>query len=214
MNSNQLTATHTCELSIRWWPHPARALKIHACRPHSWNPRRLVLVCGKKLSDFWITLLKMSSRMLDWMDKTHKTVNSFTLQLTPLNLMAFSTTQASHAVVISRVGQLDWHKHKWPTITWKCMMQGWNYWVSIASWAFVTPKFQTLTMRSRHSWIMKKVPGRTHCVLPTLRLNYVNYPGQGKFPARTCTCLTQVSCGPQSVAWWKPGLEINVPNQI
>ena len=63
---------------------------------------------------------------------------------------------------------------------------------------------------------MKKVPGTREnslCSAYTLRLNYVNYPGQGNFPARTCACLTQarVSCGPQSAAWWKPGMEIYVP---
>ena len=63
---------------------------------------------------------------------------------------------------------------------------------------------------------MKKVPGRTHCVLPTLRLNYVNKPGQSNFPARTCVYLIQA----QGKLWStiggmiRPGMEITVPNKI
>ena len=105
----------------------------------------------QKVKWFLHHIAKMSSRMLDWMDKTHKTVY-FHSVLWPSQRLKASHGYNHKAGLLWLYREwvtLDWHKHKWPTITWKCMMYGWNYWVSKTC---ITPKFQTLTIRNRHSW--------------------------------------------------------------
>ena len=62
--------------------------------------------------------------MLDWMDKTHKTVYllSKSLRLWPSQRLKASHGYNHKAGVLWLYREwvtLDWHKHKWPTITCK-----------------------------------------------------------------------------------------------
>ena len=112
-----------------------------------------------------------SSRILDWMNRTHKTV--YLLSKT-LRFTAFSMTPASHGynhkagLLYREWVTLDWHKHKWRQShenAW-CKGEIIEFAKHVSHQNFKHLQLET-DIHEKGSW-------QNSSVLPTWRLNYVN----------------------------------------